>query len=879
MKLEFLIEYKANFNENLFIKILKPQVMLVPLTCSNDKYWQGSIKLNGAAFPLLEYIYEVKGPNGLIRREPLRFCHQLALNAINKTALIRDAWLDRLHDSFLYTDAFSHNFTAKAFTVKSNSLNLRTRCCLKLNCSLFVTGNCSYLGNWDPHKALPLTQTAPNYFTISLNKNSLPDTFEYKFIAVDQKTGEIFWERGFNRQARLTSNQTEYLPESETTLDTAYPKTAGTAIPVFSLRSNGSCGVGDFGDLKLFIDWAVKTGQKLVQILPINDTTITKTWTDSYPYRSISIYALHPMYIDLRQVETLKQPRLAKKFNELRVKLNALEQIDYEAVNETKIAYLRHTYAQSGSQILKSDDFKRFFDRNQTWLEPYAAFSYLRDTYGTADFSRWQERSYDPEKITALCAQTSTAYTKIAFYYYLQYLLHLQLSKVSAYAQKHGIILKGDIPIGISRNSVEAWEEPFYFNMKSQAGAPPDPFAADGQNWGFPTYNWDRMAEDGYSWWLKRFNKMSEYFGAYRIDHILGFFRIWDIPDHAVRGLLGNFVPSLPLSVEEIESYGLKFQYDFMTRPFINEDLINRLFGEDAQLVKAKFVRNLHHDIYSLNDEFLTERQVEAYFKDKTDAKSVKLRNGLYSLISDVLFIPDRNRPNLYHPRIAVLNDYVFSRLQPDEKAAFTRLYNDYYYRRHNEFWYREAMKKLPPLINSTAMLPCGEDLGMVPECVPWVMNDLDILSLEIERMPKTPGLLFNDTAKYPVRSVCTTGTHDMATLRMWWEEDKELTQKYFNTVLHHDGPAPAVLSGKLCEEIITRHLQSPSILCVLPLQDWLAVDERLRLKDCNKERINIPADTCHYWRYRMHLSLESLIADNKFNDKIASLILAAGRN
>ncbi len=420
----------------------------------------------------------------------------------------------------------------------------------------------------------------------------------------------------------------------------------------------------------MFIDWAIQTGQKLVQILPINDTTITGTWTDSYPYNSISIYAFHPMYIDLRQVGELKNTKLNNRFKKLQNKLNALDSIDYEAVNKAKREYLRCSYDESGLKILSSLKFKEFFKRNQSWLVPYAAFSYLRDKYATADFKRWKEHKYDPAEIAALCDEKSETYKDIAFYYYIQYLLHIQLSAVSNYAQAHNIILKGDIPIGISRSSVEAWVEPFYFNMESQAGAPPDPFAKDGQNWGFPTYNWERMEQDGYAWWLKRFNKMSEYFGAYRIDHILGFFRIWDIPTHAVRGLLGNFVPSLPLSVEEIESYGLKFQYDFMTRPFINEDLLNRLFDEDADLVKKKFVRHLHHDIYGLNEKFLTERQVQAYFKDKNDAKSLKLRDGLYSLISDVLFIPDRNRPNLYHPRIAVLDDYIFSRLLPAEKEA-----------------------------------------------------------------------------------------------------------------------------------------------------------------------------------------------------------------
>ncbi|WP_303963903.1 4-alpha-glucanotransferase [Succinatimonas hippei] len=880
MKLKFLIEYKACFKQDLYIKLLKPKAQFIPLTCHGDRYWQGTIDLNDDAFSLIEYLYVVKAKNRIIRSEALRFSHKLALNIEDNEAVVTDCWRDKLNDSFLYTDAFCSKQPLHSTKVLSGSLNLRTWCHLNKDCSLLITGNCDYLGNWDVNKGLPLTQIKRDFFTISLNKQALPDSFKFKFVALNQKTGEIFWEIGPDREISISGKTTEYPAEYEVKLYPSFPKIAGTAIPVFALKSEGSFGIGDFGDLKLFVDWAIRTGQKLVQILPINDTTMTKTWRDSYPYSSISVYALHPMFIDLRQIGKLKNTRLNTKFKKLQKKLNALGKIDYEEVNNAKIEYLRHAYADNGAEILNSADFSAFFNHNKSWLIPYAAFCFFREKYGTADFRQWEQYSvYDCNEITALCQKNAQNYHDIAFYFYLQYLLHTQLCAVSSYAKEHGIILKGDIPIGVSRNSVETWSEPFYFNMESQAGAPPDPFAKDGQNWSFPTYNWERMEQDGYSWWLKRFNKMSEYFGAYRIDHILGFFRIWDIPTHAVRGLLGNFTPSLPLSVAEIESYGIKFQYDFMTRPFINEDLLNRLFGQYVNEVKKKFVRNLHHDIYGLNDDFVTEKQVEAYFNGKTDEKSIKLRDGLYALISDVLFIPDRNYPNRYHPRIAVLDDYIFSRLQPFEKEAFTRLYNDYFYRRHNDFWYREAMKKLPMLVNSTTMLTCGEDLGMVPDCVPWVMRNLDILSLEIERMPKDPGCLFNNPEKYPTLSVATTGTHDMSTIRSWWEEDPMLTQTYFNNVLRHEGKAPKVISGALCEEIILRQLQSPSLLCVLPLQDFLSIDEKIRFENAQEERINVPAIPHYYWRYRMHITLEELLSNQKFNDKIAALISASGRN
>ena len=656
-------------------------------------------------------------------------------------------------------------------------------------------------------------------------------------------------------------------------------RVAGTAVPVFSLRSEGSFGVGDFGDLKKIIDWAAQTHQKAVQILPINDTTITGKWTDSYPYNSISIYAFHPQYVDLRQLPELNNKTKVRQFEAKRKELNALSQIDYEAVNNAKREYLHLIFDQEGEKTLASIDFKTFYANNEHWLRPYAAFSYLRDIYQTPDFSRWPEHStYEPKAIAELCAPESEAYKTITFYYYVQYCLHTQLLAASNHARSKGIILKGDIPIGISRNSVEAWVEPFYFNMTGQAGAPPDPFSANGQNWGFPTYNWEVMAQDGYQWWIKRFRKMSEYFSAYRIDHILGFFRIWEIPVHSVHGLLGQFSPALPMNADEIASFGLYFQKDFMTRPFINEEIIAQYFGEKADYVKQTFLQHSHHDIYEMRPEFDTQRKVETWFSGKNDEESLQMKESLYSLISNVLFVPDHQREGYYHPRICVQNDYIFTRLNQAERESFNRLYNHYFYERHNQFWFEEAMKKLPRLIGATQMIVCGEDLGMVPDCVPWVMNALSILSLEIQRMPKNPAHEFGHLWEYPTNSVCTISTHDMATLRGWWEEDPAITEQFFHNALGMKGEIPTTAPGWLCENIVNQHLESPSLLCILALQDWLSIDETLRLPDAAAERINVPANPRHYWRYRMHLTIEKLMGEEMFNRRVSQMIDSSHR-
>ena len=371
---------------------------------------------------------------------------------------------------------------------------------------------------------------------------------------------------------------------------------------------------------------------------------------------------------------------------------------------------------------------------------------------------------------------------------------------------------------------------------------------------------------------------MAEYFTAYRIDHILGFFRIWEIPSHSVHGLLGQFVPALPMGVEEIQSFGLNFQKDFMTQPFINEDIICRLFDKKADFVKETFLQHSHDDIWNMRPEFNTQRKVEAWFKDKKDEESISIRENLYSLISNVLFVVDRKNPSTYHPRITVQNDFIFERLNTQEKEAFNRLYNHYYYQRHNQFWYNEAMKKLPMLTQCTSMLVCGEDLGMVPDCVPWVMEQLQILSLEIQRMPKNPQHEFGHLQEYPRRSVCTISTHDMATLRGWWEEDMEVTARYYNHVLGNWGEVPTTASAETCEEIVRQHLDSPSLLAILAFQDWMSMDADIRYPDANAERINVPANPRHYWRYRMHFTLEELMKKKAFNKKLTEMIDVTGR-
>ena len=890
MTVQFNIEYKAMFGEQIVVNIQTEEGELkLPLETTDGERWACDWGVESPE-KSYTYYYSVEREGRAVKTEWLMIKHQLDVNA-RKAAVytLYDHWKAMPEDAFLYSSAFTDCINHQAPQemkpeTGSKIVRLIVRAPqLRDGERLGVLGADKALGAWDVQKILPMTQHTYNEWVADIDAAHLEGShLEFKFVAFRNAKNELLWETSMNRTVDLPEMKAGELVSYE--LDQAFfalynRKLAGTLVPVFSLRTRKSAGIGDFGDLKAMIDFVASTGQKVLQLLPVNDTTITHTWTDSYPYSCISVFAIHPQYANLHALPELKDAKARAEAEKTCAELNALDKIDYEKVNDFKINYLRQIFNQEGGKMMKTAEYKAFFQDTEQWLVPYAQYSYLRDKNGTADFNQWPDHQvWDEAERKALTDPKTAAYKNVAFFYFVQFVLDRQMQEAHEYAKAKGVILKGDIPIGVNRNGCDVWMEPKYFNLNGQAGAPPDDFSANGQNWGFPTYNWFEMLKDGCQWWNRRFQNMARYFDAYRIDHVLGFFRIWEIPVSSVHGLLGQFAPALAMSREEIESYGLHFQDDRFTRPFITDWVLDRVFHERAGEVKEKYLDRLDDERYQMKPEVDTQRKVEALFADVTDEKELWLRDGLYALISDVLFVRDHTNPGVFHPRISAQLDFIYESLYDNDKAAFNRLYNDYFYRRNNQFWYQEAMKKLPKLVQATRMLVCAEDLGMVPDCVPWVMDELKILSLELQSMPKDPSVKFGHLSRNPYRSVCTISSHDMPTLRMWWDENIQRTQEYYNTMLYRQGPAPHPLPGWLASDIISRHLTSPSMLCILSIQDWLATDEALRLPDANAERINIPANPKHYWRYRMHLNIEDLAADKRFVQNITEMISQSGR-
>ena len=874
MKLKFTIQYGTQWGESLHVVVsylsldgTKKTANLLMLTDDGTQWSLETSAVESRQHPIesFSYHYQVEDEDGHVIRREWTMIPRIYHFDTSKNYVLSDLWRDLPIQYHLYSSAYiTTKGLARDEQVKPIRVPLyRKTIIFRVSApqlikgqSLAIVGSHPALGDWNAARYLRMEYLGQHDWMLSVNVDAVLLPLEYKYVVIDDATNSLVaWEEGDNRTTDgLLPPDVSAVPDG--TVLVAYGenlrikektwRVAGVVVPVFSLRSDYSYGVGDFGDLKRLVDWAVLTGMKVIQILPVNDTTVSHSWSDSYPYNIVSAFALHPHYLDLEAFGSLKDKSKMTAYHRQRRELNAVGYSDYEGVDRVKSAFIKDLFEERGKQTLESKEFKLWYDANKDWLEPYAMIASQANQSGSA----------------GIC--------------FVQYCLHLQLKAAADYARSKGIVLKGDIPIGVNFNSVETQTHPKLFNLDSQTGAPPDAFSPNGQNWGFPTYNWNEKSI--FSWWHRRLKWMSQYFDAFRIDHVLGFFRIWEVPGDAIFGVLGHFSPALPLTVSEIEYFGLPFRKDFMTRPFVNDRVIERLFGIHAQFVKENFLMARSYGLYDLKSEFNTQRKVRDYFEGRADENSLWIRDGLYRLISGVLFLEDPRQPNMYHPRIGVYNEPVFDALTNEEKDAFMRLYNNFFYQRHNFFWGGEATRRLTEVFGKTRMLCCAEDLGMLPDCVAPVLDYLRILTLEIQSMPKQNGFEFTHLDGNPYRSVATFSTHDMAPLRLWWEESPERTQRYYVAMLQKQGRAPEHLPAHLAEEIIARHLYCPSMMCMLSLQDWLAMDGELRSKNPREERINVPSDPYNRWKYRMHITIGELLKADKYNSKLRTMITRSKR-
>lgn len=801
--------------------------------------------------------------------------------------------------------------------------------------SMAVIGSVPALGSWEDGKVTVMQGT--NYPTWELDivvaKSQFP--LEYRYVIVDNNKKVLAMEQGdqtrkFELDKSLadelagvkmegtSSNNTDankaiMIVQNDELSVARYPlfksqwRGAGIAVPVFGLRSSQGMGVGEFLDLKPMADWCAKTKLKILQLLPVTDTTTFHDERDSYPYSSISVFALHPLYLRISAIPGIsgalksEADKETKRLNdENYYKENGRERqwdddlqtelfkpVDYPEVMKVKRSLLAQAYDEVGEATLNSKEFKEFFDKSERWLRPYGVFCWLRDFFGTANHEDWGALGtgkVSKEKLMQLSSPKSELYKGVAFYWCVQYWLHLQLLEASKYCEQKGVALKGDLPIGIDHDSVDAWFEPHLFNMNKKTGAPPDDYAQDGQNWGFPTYNWDMMRQDGFGWWRARLGAMQNYFHAYRIDHILGFFRIWEMPSTATGGLLGKFQPSIPIYKQELANEGI-FDVDRLCEPYIRKHLMERLFGHDWARVKDRFFDDVGYDAFkfksglwsevALRDIVMNEGSCVGYLDQK------KLISALNQLVNNVVLLRDDEEPhNKFYPRIEMWKTTSFQELPGHIQHKLRSIYENFFWGKQDLFWADQAMMKLPQIMDASKMLVCGEDLGMIPDCVAGVLEKLVIMGLKIQRMPPpSAGSKFGICDRYPYMSVCTPSCHDMSTVAGWWEEDPGRRQEFWNHYLQRPGEAPQKCTTEVAEMIVKQHLWSPSCWAIFPIQDLYAMESSLANPNARADQINWPPNPTHYWRWRSKTTIEELLKRDDFSDKIKSLVVQCGRD
>lgn len=895
MKIEFRINYHTQWGERIYVTGNIPELgsgdinKAVAMNYKASGDWTLQTDINEKKYNSLEYKYVLKNETARTTEVEWGKPRVLILDkGLDSTVLI-DAWnsVSELNNIYM-TSPFvnvllrkpvnqeepkedtriSHVFKVKAPTIEADE-------------AVCITGNCDRLGNWDTsHPQLLDCKNFPEWsIRLDIDKNEWDIIYKYGIYNVKEQKFRCY-EEGPDRVIPVAKNKSRVIV-TDTFIRTTGNKWrgAGVCIPVFSLRSKRSFGCGDFTDLKLMADWAAESGLQLIQVLPLNDTISTHTSQDILPYAAISAFALNPLFIDLDKLPIDETNPIKKEYSELKPQLNALDKMDYLRVTDFKLRYIHQSYLFAKDTFIKESEFKVFFKENEHWLKPYAAYCCIRDHKGTADYRTWKEFSkYNKKKIDELSNPNHPWYDDVAQWWFCQYHLHLQLLESVEYAHSKGIVLKGDIPIGVNRNSVDTWVNPELFNMDMAAGAPPDMFATKGQNWELPTYNWDAIESTDYDWWKKRFSQMSRYFDTFRIDHILGFFRIWQIPTAEIEGIMGYLNPSIPLYVDEFEQRGIWFDYERFTKPYITDEILNELFGDESNYVKENFLYIEYGFAYRIRPEYQHQADIEKKYNNGEISEKVK--NGLFDLISNVLLFEVPNSAGRqYYPRFDMQKLNTYAALDQKQKQVFDELYVDYFYRRQDSKWLKSGLKKLQALKNASDMLICGEDLGMTTHCVTEVMKRLSILSLEIQRAPKTDKIEFFNPSDAPYLSVVTPSTHDMSTIRGWWEEDHSVSQRFYNQQLGYTGNAPYFAEWWICKDILKMHLYSPAMWSIFQWQDLMSVFPKLRRKKPDDERINVPSNTKYSWRYRMHITLEELLENKEISSTIKDYVNQSGRS
>lgn len=780
------------------------------------------------------------------------------------------------------------------------------------NNAICVTGGTATLGNWQLRQVVWMDRVSKGCWHVQINipKGAFPVTYKY---AIGRPEADLILESGESRLIALPSIGSGSISVAK--YDGFVRRQdrwrgSGIAIPIFSLRTNESSlmGCGEFTDLVPMGRWCRECGFSLLQILPVCDTSVQKNWRDSYPYSSLCVFALHPMYInliDMLESSYSRSLRVAqgnevdpnndvKKIllqDVLSLRDSALGEgtpdVDYEKTVSYKLQASRKIFEAFGKYDMMSDEYEVFKNENSPWLVPYSVFCFLRDLFQTPKHWTWGVYAEpNAAMIDHLSSPDQEWHQTIQFYCYLQFKLHQQLYSSSCKLKDMGIVLKGDLPIGVDKCSVDTWLHPSLFRMHTNTGAPPDYFDPKGQNWGFPTYNWEAMAKDDYAWWRRRLSHMAQYFQAYRIDHILGFFRIWELSSNCKTGIMGRFRPSVGYTRKELESQGL-WDIDRLAEPFITDELLSEML-DDKELeteVKERFLEPCPGDRYRFKQRYASENAIFSLrsrpgLPDNTAVDTERVKSILIKLVQNVCLIKDGDCPDgNFFPRFNLVDTKSFEYLQDSHwKLTLRNMHDDSFFGLRSDYiWKHQALKILPMMQHATDMLVCGEDLGLIPPCVHPIMGELGIIGLRIQRMPSEQAVEFGDPESYGYMTVASPSSHDTTNFRAWYQEDAPRRRRYCSNVLGIREDIPTC-TPSIVRSVMKQHLDSPSILAIFSIQDIIGMSNVLPQRDPDEETINVPSNPDHYWKYRMHITVEDLDADSELKQTLRNYMVTSGR-
>lgn len=658
----------------------------------------------------------------------------------------------------------------------------------------------------------------------------------------------------------------------------------GVAVPLGALYTKESPAIGEFPSLKKFAAFCKSAGLKIIQLLPVNDTG-----TQSSPYSGLSAFALHPIYIcvkDLPEFAALyKSDKNFKTEYDLLLQFHPYKgRYDYQGILDKKIALLMRLYQTTDTAATgKPDAALASWVKKNDWIKAYAVYKNLKWKYMQATWKTWKKEDQVPgmEEIERRWNDKALKKDQL-FYAWLQMRASEQFAEAAAAVKKAGIILKGDMPIMMNEDSADAWAHPEFFEHSLRAGSPVDGQNPCGQNWGFPTYNWKNLKAAGYSWWIDRLQSAQQYYQAYRLDHILGFFRIWAIPERETTALLGRSEPGQTISRDELIEAGFnEGRIHWLAEPHVpTADIDYFTWNHDAstKLLEKIAVKLPGEELWNFKSSIKGDKDIyEADFKGLCqDEAAQKIKEALAKKWRD------RTLREIKKDKFIALwtyqNSYPWTTLNDEEKKKLQALVDQ---KRDKEegLWKKQAQEILGELTKSVDMVPCGEDLGVGLAAVPEVMGKNKILRLNVVRWSRdwaTEGSPYVQFEKYPELSVTTTSVHDSSTIRQWWSEEKESAAAFFkangkffadNGIYENNY---ADFTEKTARSILEAAASSASLWAIHPLQDFLYLQKKYWLADAKDERVNIPGEVSDFnWTYRMPASVEDLSADKSLIDEI----------